>query len=139
MRIDCPRVNESQLSAKLVGLYRENDPDAGVHGAVEWTLRQWKQQQKLKGVENDSRRIKEPGERRWYVNSMGQTFAVIDGPVEFQMGSPGTETERASWESPRRMAIPRRFAISTKEVTFEQFQRFLATKFQDSSSTSNPQ
>ena len=28
-------------------MYR-NDPDTGIHGAAEWTLRQWKQQEKLK-------------------------------------------------------------------------------------------
>ena len=42
------------------------------------------------------------------------------------MGSPPTETERfAGSERPRRIVIPRRFAIATKEVSVEQFQRFL--------------
>ena len=36
---------------------------------------------------------KEPGEHRWYVNGQGQTFAVIDGPIEFDMGSPPTDLE----------------------------------------------
>ena len=40
------------------------------------------------------RKLKDRGERRWYVNGQGQTFAVIDGPVEFRMGSPPTEPER---------------------------------------------
>ena len=35
------------LIGKLLDLYR-NDPDSGIHGAAEWTLRQWKQQEKLK-------------------------------------------------------------------------------------------
>ena len=39
-------------------------------------------------------KVKDWGERRWYVNGQGQTFAVIEGPVEFRMGSPPTETER---------------------------------------------
>ena len=29
------------LIGKLLDLY-SNDPDAGIHGAAEWTLRQWK-------------------------------------------------------------------------------------------------
>ena len=71
-------------------------------------------------------KVKDWGERRWFVNGQGQTFAVIEGPVEFRMGSPPTETERiAANEPPRRMRIPRRFAIAAKEVTVEQFQRFL--------------
>ena len=113
------------LTGKLLDLYR-NDPDCGIHGAAEWTLRQWKQQEKLKELDAELMKLKDWGDRRWYVNSQGQTFAVIEGPVEFRMGSPPTETERfAGNEPPRRMAIPRRFAIAAKEVTVEQFQRFL--------------
>ena len=53
-------------------------------------------------------------------------FAVIEGPVEFRLGSPPTETERFAGQEPyKRMAIPRRFAIAAKEVSVEQFQRFL--------------
>ena len=39
-------------------------------------------------------KLKDRGDRRWFVNSQGQTFAVIEGPVEFRMGSPPTEPER---------------------------------------------
>ena len=113
------------LTGKLLDLYR-NDPDSGIHGAAEWTLRQWRQQEKLKELDAELMKLKDRGDRRWFVNSQGQTFAVIEGPVEFRMGSPPTETERfAGNEPPRRMAIPRRFAIAAKEVTVEQFQRFL--------------
>ncbi len=113
------------LIARLLDLY-ENDPDAGIHGAAEWTLQQWQQHEKLKELGAELMKLKDWGERRWYVDGQGQTFAVIEGPVEFRMGSPPTDTERiAETEPPRRMAIPRRFAIAAKEVTVEQFQRFL--------------
>ena len=46
------------LIGKLLDLYR-NDPDAGIHGAAEWTLRQWEQQDKLKEV--DAELIKTQG------------------------------------------------------------------------------
>ena len=60
-------------------------------------------------------KVKDWGDRRWFVNSQGQTFAVIEGPVEFRMGSPPTETERiARNETPRRVVIPRRFAIADR-------------------------
>ena len=81
------------LIGKLLDLYR-NDPDAGIHGAAEWTLRQWKQQEKLKELDAELMKLKDRGDRRWYVNSQGQTFAVIEGPVEFRMGSPPTEPDR---------------------------------------------
>ena len=87
------------LIGKLLDLYR-NDPDAGIHGAAEWTLRQWGQQEKLKELDAELMKLKDRGDRRWYVNSQGQTFAVIEGPVEFRMGSPPTEPERWHDETP---------------------------------------
>ena len=114
------------LIAKLLDLYR-NDPDSGIHGAAEWTLRQWKQQEKLKELDAELMKLKDRGERRWFVNGQGQTFAVIEGPVEFRMGSPPTEPNRnVTMETPHRLVIPRRFAIAAKEVTVEQWQRFLS-------------
>jgi formylglycine-generating enzyme required for sulfatase activity len=81
---------------------------------------------KLKEADAQLMKDKKWGERRWYVNGQGQTFAVIEGPVEFRVGSPPTETERmAESEPPRSVAISRRFAIASKEVTVEQFQRFV--------------
>jgi eukaryotic-like serine/threonine-protein kinase len=112
------------LIGKLLDVYR-NDPDAGIHGAGDWTLRKWEQQDKLKEVDAQLMIQKDRGERRWFVNSQGQAFAVIEGPVDFRAGSPPTDTERTYDEPLRRMAIPRRFAIAAREVTVEQFQRFL--------------
>jgi formylglycine-generating enzyme required for sulfatase activity len=110
---------------KLLDLYR-NDPDCGVHGAAEWTLRRWGQQHELKEADAQLMKLKEWGNKRWFVDRQGQTFAVIEGPVEFRMGSPATEPGRnETLESYRRVVIPRRFAISVKEVTKEQCQRFL--------------
>ena len=112
------------LIGKLLVLYR-NDPDSGIHGAAEWTLRQWKQQEKLKEFDAQLMKLKDRGGRRWFVNGQGQTFAVIEGPVEFLMGSPPTEPSRnATMETLRRLVIPRRFAIAAKEVNVEQWQRF---------------
>ena len=112
------------LIGKLLDLYL-NDPDAGIHGAVEWTLRQWKQDEKLRNLDAELSKLKDRGNRRWYVNSQGQTFAVIEGPVEFRMGSPPTEPERFPGEILHRRIIPRRFAIATQEVTVEQYQEFV--------------
>jgi formylglycine-generating enzyme required for sulfatase activity/tetratricopeptide (TPR) repeat protein len=115
------------LTARLLELYRD-DPDAGVHGAAAWTLRQWGQNEKLKAIDGELSRLQDRGGRRWYVNGQGQTFALIDGPVELRMGSPPTDRERiGANERPHRVAIPRRFAIADREVTLAQFQRFLKT------------
>ncbi len=76
------------LAAKLLAVYRD-DPDAGVHGAAAWTLRQWGLKDKLVALDAELGKLKDPGGRRWYVNGQGQTFAVIAGPVEFRMGTSG--------------------------------------------------
>ena len=118
------------LTAKLLDLYR-NDPDSGIHGAAEWTLRKWKQGEKLKELDAQLMKVKDRGDRRWFVNSQGQTFAVIEGPVEFRMGSPPTEPKRnVTMEKPRHLVIPRRFAIAANEVTVEQWLRFERTHAQ---------
>ena len=49
---------------------------------------------------------------------------MINGPVEFRMGSPPGEPERDTYETPHLSLIPRRFAIADKEVTVKQYQRF---------------
>ena len=115
----------------LVDLYR-NDPDSGIHGAIDWTLRQWQQQDKLKKVDAQLMKVKDWGDRRWFVNSQGQTFAVIEGPVEFRVGSPDSEPNRAAgaMEDFRRKVIPRRFGIADREVTVEQYQRFVQSHSQ---------
>jgi hypothetical protein len=115
------------LIARLLDLYR-NDPDAGIHGAAEWTLRKWGQQVKVKEVDARLMKQKDWGERRWFINGQGQTFAVVEGPVVYRMGSPPTEPKRnVTMETPRRLVIPRRFALAAKEVTVEQWQRFERT------------
>ena len=112
------------LVEHLLEMYR-NNPDAGIHGAAEWMLRRWKQKEKLAAIDVELKKLKDRGNRRWYVNSEGQTLAVIEGPVEFSMGSPHSEPDRRDSENLHRKRISRRFAVATKEVTVEQYQRFL--------------
>jgi formylglycine-generating enzyme required for sulfatase activity len=114
------------LIAKLLDLYR-NNPDAGAHGTAAWTLRQWGQGEKPRLADAELRKLrdKERGDRRWFVNSQGQTFAVIEGPVQFLMGSPPTEPDRFSNEDTHHRIIPRRFAIATQEVSVKQYQVFV--------------
>jgi formylglycine-generating enzyme required for sulfatase activity len=55
-------------------------------------------------------------------------MVLIDGPVEFDMGSPQSDPTRDEFEYYRRSRIPRRFAIATKEVTIAEFRRFTKAK-----------
>jgi serine/threonine protein kinase/formylglycine-generating enzyme required for sulfatase activity len=117
------------LVATFIELFH-NDPDAGVHSATELLLTRWGVQDQLHiaGGPWDS---KNQGERRWYVNPLGQTMVLIDGPVEFSMGSPPNQPERSDEEIYRRRVIPRRFFIASKEFTVEQFQRYVTATGQN--------
>jgi hypothetical protein len=101
-----------------------NDSDVGIHGATEWTLRHWGQAASLRSANAEFMMCKDRGNRRWYVNSQCQTLALIKGPVEFLMGSPATELDHFADELFHRRRIPRSYAIATKEVTGDQYQRF---------------
>jgi hypothetical protein len=113
------------LIGPLLDLY-SHDPDAGIHGAAGWTLRQWGQGVPLKTADAElaQLKVKDRGDRRWFVNGQGQTFVLVEGPVEFRMGSPTSEPDRDPDETPHCRVIPRRFAIADKEVSVEQYQRW---------------
>ncbi len=123
------------LTQKLLRWYRD-DPDPGIHGAIDWLLRHskegplarplsWGQAKELQRIDNELKQRDPDGQRRWYVNGQGQTMVLVPGQVEFLMGSPPGEADRdADNETPHRKRISRGFAIASKAVTVEQFQRF---------------
>jgi formylglycine-generating enzyme required for sulfatase activity/serine/threonine protein kinase len=144
---ELPAAVRQPLVKKLLGWYREA-PDAGVHGAIDWLLRHGKEgpvnrpldwgcakeleriDKELAGKPDAQARDHKPDaqarQATWFVNSQGQTFTLIRGPVEFRMGSPLWEPERiAANEKPHRRIIPRSYAIMTRPVTVAQWQRFL--------------
>ncbi|MDG2222409.1 MAG: SUMF1/EgtB/PvdO family nonheme iron enzyme [Rubripirellula sp.] len=116
------------LIEMLLATYR-TAPDAGLHGAAEWLLRRWGQQQKVVAVDKELQQSElqfaagRKVEREWYVNTEGQTFVMIDAG-EFLMGSPETEVGHRADEQLHARRIGRRFAVATKEVTKEQWRRF---------------
>ena len=122
------------LTAKLLRWYRD-DPDPGIHGAIDWLLRHgkegpearpldWGQAAKLRAIDTELKRRDPDGKRRWYVNGQGQTMVCLPGPVEFRMGSLLSEVDRRTDETPHRQRIGRSFAIANKSITVEEYQRF---------------
>ncbi len=136
------------FAPRLLAIYRD-DPDAGVHGAAEWLLRQWKQEGKIRlidqrlaatkrevrllataksasGLVEDE--VRQPAEadntKSWYINGQGQTMVILHGPVQFMMGSPADEKDHQSDETLRPKGILRSFAIAGKAVTVAEFKRF---------------
>jgi serine/threonine protein kinase/formylglycine-generating enzyme required for sulfatase activity len=139
-----PAEDNPAVIARLQQWYQD-EADSGIHSAVEWLLRRWKQEDWLKQVneewaqnrEGRARRIesirqlvKKDGEKmppQWYVTGQGQTMVVVPGPVEFRMGSPATERGRSpGLEDQRSVTIPASFAMATTEVTERQFKAFKA-------------
>ncbi len=135
------------LLPRLLALYR-NDPDPGLHGAVECLLRRWGHADKTRAavqewVASPRRRDQKWQQARqaataarpaasWYVTGQGQTLTVLPGPVVFRMGSPRAEAGRdpgsdGRWEMSHLHRIGHAFAIGTKEVTVDQFLRFRPT------------
>jgi formylglycine-generating enzyme required for sulfatase activity len=120
--------DKQPLIETLLDVYR-NDPDAGLHAAAEWLLRQWEQGEQLAAIDKELQQKEaelvaaRDKQRQWYVNSQGQTFVILDAG-EFQMGSPETEAGHQSDEVLHRRNIGRRIAIATTEVTREQWRVF---------------
>ena len=92
------------LIVELAAMNRD-DPDPGVHSSVRYLFVRWGLTRERAGLDI-AQAGRPPGDRRWFVNTIGQTFAVV-GPVE-----------------PSPVPPPRRLAIATTETTVEQFRRF---------------
>jgi formylglycine-generating enzyme required for sulfatase activity len=120
----------SALVAHALKLYVE-DIDSGVHSACEWLLKQLAAENQLQEAMSALKTGKIEGKREWYqTKTSGQTYVIL-GPDEFLMGSPISESERYGGppnneEARHRRVIDYRYAISSKEVTVAEFQRFRA-------------
>lgn len=101
----------------LSQLYREA-LDGGTHAAAGWALRQSGEQ--LPDLPPSSRPT---GNRRWFVNGQGMTMIEL-APGTFVMGTPGAA--HFDDESPvHEVALTRALNMSDREVTVEQFLRFV--------------
>ena len=128
-----PGAERKAILAKLLDLYR-SDPDPGLHGAADWLLRQkgWDQVNELARIDRqlhaDEKRIQASmatDKRRWYVNTEGQTFVILNANQPFRMGSSDDEQVNPKKnETPHPQEIGRKFAIASKIVTKAQFRHF---------------
>ena len=129
-------LSPEQRTAVIVDLAKRyaDDPDPGIHGAAEWTLRHLGAETAIAQVRAAYSTGAVVGDRRWYLTKMGstsssstgQTFAIIQPKEESLMGSPVTEVERFQGptgknESRHRRRIGRKYAIGTHEITVAQF------------------
>jgi formylglycine-generating enzyme required for sulfatase activity len=118
-----PADRRGRLLPRLLEQFRD-EPDAGLHGALDWLLRQRWGQEQLVAEADAALQGRPPGERQWLVNGQGQTFTLIRGPVTFTLGEPTWEEDYEGDAPAHLRTIPYSFAIATKEVTVAQFAAF---------------
>jgi hypothetical protein len=104
-----------RLLPNLLGQY-QNDPDAGIHAAVELLLRKWGQSETIQTINRGLERKGAESDHGWYVNGQGHTMVVIDA----------THLTARVPDVPH---LDRKFAMANKEVTVEQFGRFRANHY----------
>jgi formylglycine-generating enzyme required for sulfatase activity len=124
--IALPAAAREQTRAQLSAMYRD-DPDPGIHAAIEWLFRRWGQIDQLKPINEALAGRGLVGGRKWYISRQGQTFAIIPGPVAVDMGSPPDEPDRENEPIVHRQ-INRSFAVATTPVTRDQFLRFMRSR-----------
>ena len=109
-----------------------SDPDPGIHGMCEWTLRKLGASQQLVAIQQEFSTGAAVGDRRWYLTKTGGktpvdtaiSLAIVDASQEFLMGSPLSERGHNFDENLHRRRINRVYAISMHEITVAQLQRF---------------
>jgi hypothetical protein len=130
---DAGKLSEQErrtLVNKLSAFYR-NDPDPGVHSAAGWMLRQYEAVETVSRLDAESQKAstKDSGtQRRWFINSQGQTFILVDRPMDSLVGD--KHSLMGGNRGPNRAASAYRFAIATHEVTVAQFMTFTASYVQ---------
>lgn len=119
-----PSEQQSLLSSVLD--WFEHDPDAGVHAGCEWLVRKWGQADLLAPIiQKLAGQGPKPGQN-WFINSQGQDFVIIKGPIDLLMGAPPGEEPRFTMDKPQQeRTIPRSYAIALKEVTVAEYARFV--------------
>ncbi len=130
-------------------MYRD-DADAGIHGAAEWLLRQWKQQGKIRVIDQElaaamvDNRLDEPAlarpgstdyaasppakagiTKQWFINGQGHTMVILTVPVDPAIRSPKEKKDSQTNQTQPRKSIAQNFAIASKEVTVAQFHQFM--------------
>ena len=135
MRNIIPRAQVVESAARL---YLE-DQHAAVHSAAELLLRRWGNTEIL---DRCDQRLKETGQRPlykgWCTGPNEHTFAILTGPLACRLGSPAEEEGREDHERAHYRRIDRTLAVSTKEVTFDQFRRFQGDRIQKDRFATSP-
>lgn len=120
--------DRDSLAEALLQTYR-NDPDPGIHSALDWLLRRWGHGAKVTRIDGELASQSLWEKRQWRVNKQGITLALVPGRVDSHAGLAPYEAEGDARAQPQhRIHVHYSFAIATKEVTVAQFRRFWRTE-----------
>ena len=118
------------------------DPDPEVHSCVELLLRSWQQDSTLAELRPVIEQKLIPFDGGWYQPYHVSSMVVIPGPRTAMLGSPDSEPGRSEnadqMEELRTVTIPYTFAISTTEITKQQYWR-MGQNYWETKSPKNPQ
>jgi serine/threonine protein kinase/formylglycine-generating enzyme required for sulfatase activity len=109
------------LARTLERMY-EHDHNPGVHSATEWLMCRFglsPTQAAIRRIDADAS-VKN---RMWDIDQEGHSFAIINTPGAFLMGSPDDEADRNNDETQHTRTIDYSFAIATRPVTIAQYRR----------------
>ena len=125
------RLDDAMLNRAADSLlpWFSDDVDPGVHGAIEWAMKQMNRSDELAEIRKEYALGTVVGERGWYVTKQDDHTFVVVQPQEFSMGSPINEADRdggteSDDEDRHRRRITKSYAIAAKEVTVAQFLSF---------------
>ena len=120
---DLPDSRRDELQTIVAGCVEHADP--AVHSVAKWVLGRWGQAvDGMSFLPNQDGYDDLANEKRWWVNSIGQTMIKFQGPTEYFMGSPANERYRVPLESTKHGNIDYSFAIADTETTEAQFSLF---------------
>jgi formylglycine-generating enzyme required for sulfatase activity len=103
-----------QLVRQLLSIYGD-DADSGIHAAAGWLLQTLGQTSELRAIDERLATGSIDGPRRWYVTRELQTMVLLMPPGAASTGGV---------DGPRTPRVNRTFAISSREITVREFQRF---------------
>ena len=107
-----------------------NHASAAVHAACRYLPRVWGRHDVVDKVDQTVVPPEPPGGRGWFtvkVEDRCFTFVIFE-PGCFTMGTPSGEQGRGQLEDEHQVQITRRFALCTREITKEEFERFLTSE-----------
>lgn len=109
-----PQTMKDQIAAKILKLF-EHDTHPGVHGAAEWLLKRWKRQSEVDEIVRRLRTTSPTPSQHWYINPDGQTLVVLRGRHKYwNLADKDNSFQEMNCQ----------FALSTKEITLAEFQKF---------------